>query len=65
MLIDAATISNRTRKVYDRLAMVYPVFHIFLFTPKSRHAMEVRNSGWDERAEVATGSGEMFRRLVR
>lgn len=59
------TITNRTRKVYDYLADVYPV-STFFFHSKA-HKMALRMSGLKDGMrvlEVATGSGEMFRRLI-
>ncbi len=61
-----ATIADRTRKVYDRLAAVYPA-STYLFHSKA-HECALRESGIRDGMrvlEVATGSGEMFRRLVR
>ena len=61
-----ATIAERTRRVYDTLAAVYPV-STFLFHSKA-HRCALRESGIQDGMrvlEVATGSGEMFRRLVR
>ena len=60
------TIAERTRRVYDRMAAVYPV-STFLFHSKAhRCALEVSGIRDGMRVlEVATGSGEMFRRLVR
>lgn len=60
------TIAQRTRRVYDTLASVYPA-STFLFHSKA-HACALRNSrirNGMRVLEVATGSGEMFRRLVR
>lgn len=60
------TIAARTRRVYDILASVYPL-STFFFHSKA-HACALRNSGIRNGMrvlEVATGSGEMFRRLVR
>jgi ubiquinone/menaquinone biosynthesis C-methylase UbiE len=60
------TISERTRRVYDRLAMVYPA-STFLFHSKAhRRAVDVCEIRDGMKVlEVATGSGEMFRRLVK
>lgn len=60
------TIADRTRRVYDRLALVYPL-STFLFHSKAhRCALEAAGIRDGMRVlEVATGSGEMFRRLVR
>ena len=60
------TIAERTRKVYDHLAAVYPV-STFFFHSKA-HACALKNSGIEDGMkvlEIATGSGEMFRRLVK
>ena len=61
-----ATLAERTRRVYDRLAVVYPVSTMLFHSRAHRCALEA--SGLREGMsvlEVATGSGEMFRRLVR
>ena len=61
-----ATLADRTRKVYDRLAAVYPVSTMLFHSRAHRCALE--SSGIRDGMkvlEVATGSGEMFRRLVR
>jgi len=60
------TLANRTRRVYDRLAAVYPVSTMFFHSRAHRCALgasELRDGS--NVLEVATGSGEMFRRLVR
>jgi ubiquinone/menaquinone biosynthesis C-methylase UbiE len=60
------TIAARTRRVYDTLASVYPA-STFLFHSKA-HKSALRHSGIRNGMrvlEVATGSGEMFRRLVK
>jgi ubiquinone/menaquinone biosynthesis C-methylase UbiE len=60
------TVAQRTRRLYDAMASVYPV-STFLFHSKA-HACALRHSGIRDGMrvlEVATGSGEMFRRLVR
>ncbi|MEO7144308.1 MAG: methyltransferase domain-containing protein [Bryobacteraceae bacterium] len=60
-----ATIAERTRRVYDRLAEVYPVSSL-LFHARA-HKLALSTSGILDGMtvlEVATGSGEMFRRLV-
>jgi ubiquinone/menaquinone biosynthesis C-methylase UbiE len=64
--IAGATLANRTRRVYDRLAAVYPLSTMFFHSRAHRCAL--RASGVRDGMnvlEVATGSGEMFRRLVR
>jgi ubiquinone/menaquinone biosynthesis C-methylase UbiE len=60
------TIADRTRRVYDVLASVYPL-STFFFHSKA-HACALKHSGIRDGMrvlEVATGSGEMFRRLAR
>lgn len=61
-----ATIAERTRRVYDLLAAVYPL-STMLFHARAHHlALELSGIHDGMRVlEVATGSGEMFRRLVR
>jgi ubiquinone/menaquinone biosynthesis C-methylase UbiE len=57
---------DRTRRVYDRLASVYPLSTALFHSHAHRCAVEI--SGFRDGMqilEVATGSGEMFRRLVR
>ena len=60
------TIVGRTRRVYDTLASVYPAstffFHSKAHTCALRHS-RIRNGM--RVLEVATGSGEMFRRLIQ
>ncbi len=60
------TIAARTRRIYDTLAAVYPV-STFFFHSKA-HECALRHSGIQNGMrvlELATGSGEMFRRLVK
>lgn len=60
------TIAERTRRVYDTLASVYPV-STFFFHSKA-HACALRHAGIRDGMrvlELATGSGEMFGRLVK
>ena len=60
------TIAARTRRVYDLLSSVYPA-STFFFHSKA-HETALRHSGIRNGMrvlEVATGSGEMFRRLVK
>ena len=60
------TLVDRTRRVYDRLAAVYQVSTMFFHSRAHRCALGA--SGLRDGMnvlEVATGSGEMFRRLVR
>lgn len=61
-----ATLADRTRRVYDRLAAVYPLSTMFFHSRAHRCALESAGLRDGMRVlEVATGSGEMFRRLVR
>jgi ubiquinone/menaquinone biosynthesis C-methylase UbiE len=61
-----ATLAERTRRVYDRMAAVYPVSTMLFHSRAHRCALEASGirDGMNV-LEVATGSGEMFRRLVR
>ena len=60
------TLADRTRRVYDRMAAVYPVSTLLFHSRAHRCALEVSGMRDGMRVlEVATGSGEMFRRLVR
>lgn len=61
-----ATLAHRTQRVYDRLAGVYPVSTMLFHSRAHRCALgasDIRDGM--KVLEVATGSGEMFRRLVR
>ncbi len=61
-----ATIAGRTRRVYDYLAKVYPLSTFFFHSKAHRYALRLAGIENGTRVlEVATGSGEMFRRLVR
>jgi len=63
--VAGATLADRTRRVYDRLAAVYPLSTMFFHSKAHRCALAA--SGLRDGMhilEVATGSGEMFRRLV-
>jgi ubiquinone/menaquinone biosynthesis C-methylase UbiE len=60
------TIAARTRRIYDRLAVVYPLSTHLFHSKAHRRALEDSGIRDGMRVlEVATGSGEMFRRLVR
>ena len=60
------TIANRTRRVYDRLAAVYPLPTLLFHSKAHRRALSMSGIRDGMKVlEVATGSGEMFRRLVR
>ena len=59
------TIAGRTRRVYDRLAAVYPVSTFLFHSQAHRYALDISGIHDGMRVlEVAMGSGEMFRRLV-
>lgn len=61
-----STIAARTQRVYDRLAFVYPLSTYFFHSKAHREALRVSGIRDGMRVlEVATGSGEMFRRLVQ
>jgi len=56
----------RTRRVYDRLAAVYPASTYFFHRKAHKLALEL--AGIEDGSnvlEIATGSGEMFRRLLQ
>jgi ubiquinone/menaquinone biosynthesis C-methylase UbiE len=59
------TIADRTRRVYDALATVYPLSTYFFHSKSHAHVLNrsgIRNG--DRVLEIASGSGEMLRRLV-
>jgi len=59
------TIADRTRRIYDRIAFLYPASTFFFHSRAHRQALRVAGIEDGMRVlEVATGSGEMFRRLV-
>ena len=60
------TIADRTKRVYDRLAFLYPV-STYLFHSKA-HRVAIQRSGIQDGSrvlEVACGSGEMFGRIIK
>lgn len=60
------TIAARTRRIYDSIASVYPVSTFFFHS--RAHQCALRNAEIRDGMrvlEIATGSGEMFRRLVK
>ena len=60
------TIAERTKRVYDRLAFVYPL-STYCFHSKA-HQVAIRRSGIQDGSrvlEVACGSGEMFGRIIK
>lgn len=60
------TIAARTKRVYDHLAAVYPASTFFFHSKAHKIALEMSGlQNGMKVLEVATGSGEMFRRLVR
>jgi ubiquinone/menaquinone biosynthesis C-methylase UbiE len=60
------TIAERTRRVYDMLAGVYPLSTMFFHSKAHRCVLEdLRIRNGMRILEVATGSGEMFRHLVK
>lgn len=61
-----ATLAGRTRKVYDRLAAVYPMSTMLFHSRAHRRALNASGlQNGMKVLEVATGSGEMFRRIIR
>jgi ubiquinone/menaquinone biosynthesis C-methylase UbiE len=60
------TIATETRRVYDALAGIYPLSTMFFHSKAHRVALEMSGIENGMRVlELATGSGEMFQRLVR
>jgi len=60
------TVAERTRRVYDRMAGIYHLSTFFFHSRAHRCALQASGIRDGMRVlEVATGSGEMFRRLVR
>jgi ubiquinone/menaquinone biosynthesis C-methylase UbiE len=59
------TIAGRTRRMYDLLAGVYPASTYFFHSNAHQAALEMSGVADGMRVlEIATGSGEMFRRLA-
>jgi ubiquinone/menaquinone biosynthesis C-methylase UbiE len=60
------TLAQRTRRVYDHLAAVYPLSTMLFHSRAHRRAL-ARSGVRDGMTvlEAATGSGEMFRRLMK
>jgi len=57
---------RRTRKVYDYLSGVYPASSYFFHSKAHKVALQMAGVNDGMRVlEVATGSGEMFRRLIK
>jgi ubiquinone/menaquinone biosynthesis C-methylase UbiE len=60
------TIAGRTKRVYDHLARIYPASTFFFHSKAHKQALEMSGLRNGMKVlEVATGSGEMFRRLIR
>ena len=60
------TLAERTRRVYDHLAAVYPLSTMLFHSRAHRRALACSELFDGMRVlEAATGSGEMFRRLIR
>ncbi len=60
------TIAARTRRVYDHIAKIYPASTFFFHSRAHVRALEhARIRDGMRVLEIATGSGEMFRRLIR
>lgn len=60
------TIAARTRRIYDAVASIYPVSTFFFHS--RAHQCALHNAGIRDGMsvlEIATGSGEMFRRLIQ
>jgi ubiquinone/menaquinone biosynthesis C-methylase UbiE len=60
------TIAGRTRRIYDAVASIYPASTFFFHS--RAHACALQHAGIRNGMrvlEVATGSGEMFRRLIK
>lgn len=61
-----ASLPRRTRQVYDAVSELYPLSTMLFHSTAHRRAIELSGIRNGMRVlEVATGSGEMFRRLVR
>lgn len=57
--------AKRTRRVYDRLAAIYPASSYLFHATAQRVAIEISGVRDGSRVlEVGTGSGELFRKLV-
>ena len=60
------TIAARTKRIYDIVSSVYPLSTYFFHSKAHRAALDMSGIRDGMRVlEVATGSGEMFRRLVK
>lgn len=60
-----ATIAKRTRRIYDHVSSIYPASTFFFHS--RAHVCALKHAGIRNGMrvlEVATGSGEMFRRLI-
>jgi ubiquinone/menaquinone biosynthesis C-methylase UbiE len=60
------SIPERTRRVYDMLARIYPISSMLFHSRAHQVALSLTGIESGMRVlEVATGSGEMFRRIMR
>ena len=60
-----STMAERTRKIYDRVSAIYPASTFFFHSRAHRGLLnDAQIQDGMQILEVATGSGEMFRRLV-
>ena len=60
------TLAGRTRRVYDNVAAIYPASTYFFHARAHELAVELAGIEDGSRVlEIATGSGEMFRRLLQ
>ncbi|MBI3210295.1 MAG: class I SAM-dependent methyltransferase [Candidatus Solibacter usitatus] len=60
------TIAARTQKAYDRMSAVYPISTMFFHSRAHRQVLRSTDIKDGMRVlEIATGSGEMFRRLLK
>ena len=60
------TIADRTKRVYDRLAFLYPLSTFFFHSKAHRAAIQRSRIADGSRVlEVACGSGEMFGRIIK
>jgi ubiquinone/menaquinone biosynthesis C-methylase UbiE len=60
------TIAGRTKRVYDRLAFLYPLSTFFFHSKAHRAAIKrARIQNGSSVLEIACGSGEMFGRIIK
>ena len=59
------TLAHRTRRAYDRMAKLYPISTMLFHSHAHRCALDFSGIRDGMKVlEVATGSGEMFRRIL-